>query len=533
MKNKKILISILSGLLAILLVIIAVCGVMVIRADDNVSTPYQKNIDLGNKYLESGDYEQAIAYYRAAISNDPTQDGPYYQLATMYIRLSRLTEAKEVLEEGIQKTSSQRLIDLYNMYFNTVEINDINSPDDPEDSSDDKPRTQEEVYFNSGVFDIMANYTFENYNVQYSNMNISNANDIYTIKVPGFNASLYFYNESPDLLSIDTDKNAPYDKVRPNYIVLDTLEDIITGVEKAPVSTDGLYSMGATRVDIMYDAELERSVQFTYRNCIVKIALDANDCITATAKHKIVSEFGTGADQLNLVKTYEGTIKVVDATNAQGIANAKANVRALNDHTGEILFEATTQANGEFTVSLEEGKYTVEIICEDYVTEYVDFEVYSTGVFSIDQVTISPELAAGQMRIVLEWQDWPLDLDSYYLDNEGNGIVSYRNRQFYDNGELVAELDVDDRDGFGPETITVYDMERDFTYAIVDFNNTVNLYEMDNITIKVYMADEAPIVFHTNVSSTLSDNAMMVFEYVDGQIRFLGEPAETQSASAK
>ncbi len=518
MKNKKVLIIALAGLLVLLLAVVGICGVMMIKENGGADSPYQKNLDLGNKYFESGNYDQAIAYYRAAISADPTQDGPYYQLATMYISLSRMTEAKEVLEEGIQKTSSQRLTDLYNMHFSTNESNDGDTADDSVNAETDKTTVQEEVYFNSSVFDIMANYTFENYNVQYTNMNISNANDIYKVRVLGFNGELYFYNESTAEVSIDANKKAPYDKVRPNYIVLDTLADIITGVEKGPVSTDGLYSMGASNVDIMYDAELDRSVQFTYRNCVVKIALDANDCITATAKHKIFSEFGTGAATAQLSKSYPGTIKVINATDAQGVQGAKANVRAFNDRFGTIIAEATTQSNGEFTVSLEEGKYTVEIICDGFVTEYFDFEVYSTGVFSINTITISPVLGAGQIRIVLEWGDQPRDLDSYLVDSTGTTQVYFGDRTWYDNGRLIAELDVDDQSGYGPETITIYDTSIDFTYCVHDYSETGSMFGRTDVTVKVYMNDglgQSYVIPLTNETA----NGWIVFSYVGGSIR--------------
>ena len=57
-----------------------------------------------------------------------------------------------------------------------------------------------------------------------------------------------------------------------------------------------------------------------------------------------------------------------------------------------------------------------------------------------------------QMRIVLTWSKTPADLDSYLSTPDGC-VINYRARHCKRAG--TADLDVDNRKGFGPETITI------------------------------------------------------------------------------
>lgn len=74
------------------------------------------------------------------------------------------------------------------------------------------------------------------------------------------------------------------------------------------------------------------------------------------------------------------------------------------------------------------------------------------------------------MRIVLNWGDEPRDLDSHLLF-PGNQIY------FLKKNGADALLDVDDTDGYGPETITInrkHDGER-YVYAVFNYTNRDDL----------------------------------------------------------
>lgn len=74
------------------------------------------------------------------------------------------------------------------------------------------------------------------------------------------------------------------------------------------------------------------------------------------------------------------------------------------------------------------------------------------------------------MRIVLNWGDSPADLDSHLVYPHNNHVY------FMNKFGSDALLDVDDRNGFGPETITItkkHNGER-YVYAVHDFTDNNN-----------------------------------------------------------
>lgn len=69
------------------------------------------------------------------------------------------------------------------------------------------------------------------------------------------------------------------------------------------------------------------------------------------------------------------------------------------------------------------------------------------------RIVLSPELLPGEVRLVLTWGDRPRDMDSHLYGPLVDGKplhVSFKNRM-----GKGATLDVDGKEGFGPETITI------------------------------------------------------------------------------
>lgn len=93
------------------------------------------------------------------------------------------------------------------------------------------------------------------------------------------------------------------------------------------------------------------------------------------------------------------------------------------------------------------------------------------------------------MRIVLSWGERPLDLDSH-LSYPGNHIC------YYHKEGLNANLDVDDTDSYGPETITINERipNQRYIYAVHDFSdkdfmNNDNLSGRSNAKVFVYIGN--------------------------------------------
>ena len=86
-----------------------------------------------------------------------------------------------------------------------------------------------------------------------------------------------------------------------------------------------------------------------------------------------------------------------------------------------------------------------------------------------------------QARFVLEWDRSPSDLDAHLV---GPGFhVSYREMK---DASGKARLDRDARSGFGPETITLLDIQRgaEYAYSVDNFSGEA---PMKNVKVSVYL----------------------------------------------
>ncbi len=526
MQNKKILIVILCGVLALVLLFTGVCAAMLITGSSstgNDTDVYQKQLDMGNKYLEEENYEQAIAAFKAAIEADPDEEEPYTLLAGVYHKMGYTDELAFLLMDGIARTASANLIGLYEEYFG---ISYEDAKIKFENSSD--------IYINRSVAQAVANYTFSNYEHYYTGVTVDISNDIYIVSMQGFDGRLYFYDEG-DNKSLDRDAKEPLGSVRPNYVVLDDLSFLFGGLDSSEeVDYHELQGMGATDIEKKHDTSFGDYVQFVFEHCVIEIALDSDGTFDSEASNKLYSEFGTAAEnpedeedeeeetEEEEIETFEVSVNIMSATTATGVGSAYVSV--LDIETGAILCTSTTDSNGVFTFVVPAGHYALQVMCDGYVTESFEIEVFTTGVCSVETLVISPELATGEMRIVLEWGDHPRDLDSYYMDETGTARVMYYNRQYYNGSDLVAELDVDDTDGYGPETITVYDPSRTFTYCVRDYTNTGDMFSRSDITVKVYVAGQSePYIFTPTVDETNEGRVWTVFSCNNGEIEFINE----------
>ncbi len=103
-KNKKgIIISIVTVFAVIAAVLI---GIGIYNAP---ARRLAEQLDLGNRYLEEMDFEQAVVAFTKAIEIDPMSMDAYIGAADAYVGLGEPERAKEVLEQGMEKISDVRL----------------------------------------------------------------------------------------------------------------------------------------------------------------------------------------------------------------------------------------------------------------------------------------------------------------------------------------------------------------------------------------------------------------------------------------
>ncbi len=96
----------ISGIVATLVVI---AGALIFFWGDSSAEKLQEQLDLGQKYLEEMNYEEAVVAFEAAIEIDPMSVDAYLGLVEVYIRTGDFDTALEYAKKGYEMTGDERL----------------------------------------------------------------------------------------------------------------------------------------------------------------------------------------------------------------------------------------------------------------------------------------------------------------------------------------------------------------------------------------------------------------------------------------
>lgn len=172
-----------------------------------------------------------------------------------------------------------------------------------------------------------------------------------------------------------------------------------------------------------------------------------------TQERTVLIEYGYpsmgGAFDLIPLQRY-GSVsgQVISAVTAQGIAGASVCLVSGNPCTN-------TDSSGNYIlVNVPTGYQTVRASAGGYFALDERVEVTANQASPLNFI-LSPTLAQGEMRIVLTWGANPRDLDSHlWLPSSHPSHIYWAH-----TGNCAADpftcLDVDDRNSYGPETITI------------------------------------------------------------------------------
>ena len=165
--------------------------------------------------------------------------------------------------------------------------------------------------------------------------------------------------------------------------------------------------------------------------------------------------------------------QIVNAVTGEGVP-AHIEFRAGVDvKEGDVVAEADADADGFYTVELPSGNYTGEVSYNNFATGWFDIVVCGPGDWPNQNAAISP-LDDGNWRIVLTWGENPADLDLHCVTPAIEGQqhhIFYRAACRGSRDEApYADLDVDDRNSFGPETVTIADLRSgDYTFHVHNY----------------------------------------------------------------
>ncbi len=240
-------------------------------------------------------------------------------------------------------------------------------------------------------------------------------------------------------------------KLPPNYIPI--YENIGLPIEYYSIEVSAPGYLTLPKSDIIIKADETTYIQ---NPILLKVNTDPS-----------TTEFKTGG-------------KVIDSLNGQGVSGVTVKFRQGHGKTsGEYakssagtVVSLTTDASGTYiTKALPYGYFTAEVSKDGYVTGYTD--VFSSDEDSVglnQNISITRVMPEGQYRIVLRWGLNPSDLDSHLtgpLAGGGSFHIYFSNKNAYNNGVLVANLDLDDVTSYGPETVTLNpDISGTFKYFV-------------------------------------------------------------------
>jgi hypothetical protein len=132
----------------------------------------------------------------------------------------------------------------------------------------------------------------------------------------------------------------------------------------------------------------------------------------------------------------------------------------------------------------------------------------------------------GEYRIVLTWNDTPKDLDAHLTGADGSGgrFHVYWNNRTASTGDtaLISKLDIDQKSGFGPETMTIHQMIPGiFRYTVHNYSANERSENLDlyrsGATVRVFSRSGMIHEYKINGETERQDsvgNAWRVFELI-------------------
>lgn len=196
--------------------------------------------------------------------------------------------------------------------------------------------------------------------------------------------------------------------------------------------------------------------------------------------------------------------KVINAVTGDAIEGVRIGLRAgWNKNGGEYAITKTFQTNSSGNYNIKDvdvGYYTLEFVKEGFVNEYKNILILHSKPITDYNTALNPILTGeGDLRIVLKWGLNPRDLDSHLIGKKPNDtyfdVYFHAKKYDYENIEM-ANLDLDDRDSYGPETITITNkIFGNYVYGVHDFSNggstNSKALSNSNCNVTIYVGDTA------------------------------------------
>lgn len=225
-----------------------------------------------------------------------------------------------------------------------------------------------------------------------------------------------------------------------------------------------------------------------------------------------------------------GTIsgKVIHAINGAGVSGVSLTLRSgVNVTSGSSVATTTSDSSGNYAFLIGSGSYTVQASQSGYVSGFANVVAVGGQTISNQNVQVTQSLASGEWRIVLSWGASPADLDAHLSGPDGNAGTFHLYWEYSPGKALYpppvwwnATLDVDDRDYWGPETMTVTGLRSGiyhyWVYNYSNYESTSSITELSNNSaaqVTVWKGTSSGTIKYAtfNVPSGIAGNLWEVF----------------------
>lgn len=314
-------------------------------------------------------------------------------------------------------------------------------------------------------------------------------------------------------------------------------------------ASDRTSPVGNATISVYEDNKLFKSVDLADSNYNLElpvgeysVEIKADGYIPFKALASVAENENTYMETFLLVEGEEGetgiaTGKISNALTGKGIEGVSLSIRNgwNNSEYGDIIESAVTDADGNYSVTLPLGNYTIFAEKDGYISGTFNIIVQS-GTTDSQNGTITPRGLGNNFRIVLTWGENPRDLDSHVvgtLSNGDNFHVYYNANYRYDGDIEVCNLDVDDKNSYGPETITLNtNTSEPYYYYICRFDGKgtvgtseaqVRVYQNDTLIAKYNVPTDQGNGDYWNVfaivngelitRNTITDNSDLTYAY--------------------
>ncbi len=225
-----------------------------------------------------------------------------------------------------------------------------------------------------------------------------------------------------------------------------------------------------------------------------------------------------------------GTVK--NATNNETITGLTVQLFLHKGNTvGTPIATTTTNSDGYYTfTNLPAQQYTVQVVGNDDFISNKKSVCVTAASENNEDILVSPKLSGEGVRFVLTWGDSesgaPDDLDAHLIGPSIDGKtfeVYYSSQTFGLDNIIFAQLDVDDMEFEGPETITLNAVvDGTYTFYVDNYTESPD-FSFSGAQVNVYQGSELISTYNAPAGTPEDIWKVCTYNSITGRFRGIGK----------